>query len=60
MIQLALGLAEVTAMHSGEDDRNETLAPAFGYLAHDLGFDPEVYGLGEHAGPHLMAAARMT
>jgi hypothetical protein len=58
MIQLALGLAEVTTMHSGGDDRNETLAPAFGYLAHDLGL--EAYGFGEHAGPYLMAAARMT
>jgi hypothetical protein len=62
VIQFALGLVEVEAVHRG-NGRNETvhlLAPAFGHLAHDPGFDPEVYGLGEHVRPHLMAAARTT
>jgi hypothetical protein len=61
-IQLALGLSEVEALHGG-DGRNQPvhlLATAFGYLARDLGLDPEVYGLGEYSGPHLTAAVRMT
>jgi hypothetical protein len=60
IIKLGLGLAEVTALH-GRNGRNETvclLAASFGYLTRDLGL--EAYGFGEHAGPHLMAAARMT
>jgi hypothetical protein len=59
VIQFALGMSEIAAVH-GSDGRDETvrlLAAAFGYLARDLGLDPEAYGLGEYVGPHLMAAA---
>ena len=60
MIQFGLGLSEIAAVHGG-DGRAETvrlLAAAFGYLARELGLDPEAYGLGEYVGPHLIAAAR--
>lgn len=59
-IQLALGLSETAVLHGGEGtiETADLLAAGFGYLARELGLDPETYGLSEYVGPYLTAATK--